>query len=52
MRSKPQRPGPARIASGSFAAVIRAFMSSEKFRNYSPSTRDGWGRELLLAELP
>ena len=52
MRSKPPQQGPARIASGSFAAVIRAFMSSEKFRNYSPSTRDGWGRELLLAELP
>ena len=31
MRSKPPPQGPARIASGSFAAVIRAFMSSEKF---------------------
>lgn len=46
------RPVHTRIASGSFAAVIRAYMTSDKFRRYAQNTRDMWGRELSLAELP
>lgn len=48
----PSRPKYARITSGSFAAVIRAFTSSDKFTQYAQNTRDMWGRELALAELP
>jgi integrase len=48
----PSRPVLDRIAPDSFAAVIRAYMSSAKFQNYAPNTRIMWGRELALAELP
>jgi integrase len=48
----PSRPKINRIADGCFAAVIRAFMASPKFRAYSQSTQDTWGRELRLAERP
>lgn len=40
------------IRGDSFAAVIRAFMSSPRFQSYSPATREVWGRELRLAEHP
>lgn len=39
-----------KIQAGQFAAVIRAYMNSPKFRSYSENTRESWGRELLLAE--
>lgn len=39
-----------KITSESFAAVIRAYMTSPKFTSKSPATQRGWGRELLLAE--
>lgn len=46
------RPKHARIVTGTFAAVIRAYTSSPKFAAYAANTRDMWGRELRLAELP
>lgn len=46
------RPKLDRIVAGTFAAVIRAYMTSAKFQGYSANTRDMWGRELKLAELP
>src|SRR6266542_466065 len=49
----PSRPfRAAKITDGCFAAVIRAFIASPKFQNYSPATREVWGRELRLAERP
>jgi len=50
VRSRPFRA--AKITEGCFAAVIRAFIASPKFQNYSPATREVWGRELRLAERP
>jgi integrase len=44
-----QRPKVATITDGSFAALIRAFMASEKFARYSEGTKDTWGRELRFA---
>jgi len=48
------RPGRRRIKSGTFASVIRAFMSPEnpKWAGYAPATRDAWARELEIAERP
>jgi integrase len=43
------RPKLTQISDDSFAALIRAFMSSEKFTRYSEGTRDTWGRELRFA---
>jgi integrase len=49
----PNRPfRAAKITDGCFAAVIRAFIASPKFRGYSSATREVWGRELRLAERP
>jgi hypothetical protein len=49
----PSRPfRAAKITDRCFAAVIRAFIASPKFQNYSPATREVWGRELRLAERP
>jgi integrase len=48
----PSRPVPARIDRGSFAAVIRAYMTSPKFQGYARNTRVMWLRELTLAEIP
>jgi integrase len=42
----------AKITEGCFAVVVRAFIASPKFQNYSPATREVWGRELRLAERP
>src|SRR6266498_835517 len=39
-----------KIKIGTFASVIRSFMTSPKFLNYAPATRDAWARELKLAE--
>lgn len=47
-----QRPKHARIIPGTFASVIRAYMTSAKFLNYAHNTRVMWSRELVLAELP
>jgi integrase len=41
-----------RIATGSFASVIRAFMCSPKFDALSRSTRVSWAHYLSIAELP
>jgi len=35
-----------------FAAIIREFMETDKFKGYSENTRRTWGRELLDAEAP
>lgn len=35
-----------------FAALVRMFMESPKFKGYSDSTRDLWGRELVRASHP
>jgi integrase len=43
------RPKVALVSDDSFAALIRAFMQSEKFIRYSEGTRDTWGRELRFA---
>jgi integrase len=40
------------IKAESFAAVIRDFLNSDRFRGYSPNTQDMWGRELRLAQRP
>lgn len=42
----------ARIADGLFAAVIREYLDSPKFKAYAPATQDAWKRELRLAERP
>jgi integrase len=39
-----------KIKVGTFASVIRTFLTSPKFQNYAPATRDAWARELRLAE--
>jgi len=49
-RSK--RPPVAKIASGSFASVIRAYMSSPVYKALQPSTRYVYSRALALAEQP
>ncbi len=48
------RPKAARVTDGCFAAVVRDFMSSTKFTgdNYSPATRELWGRYLMFASRP
>ena len=42
------------IKDATFAAVVRSFMSDENpaWRGYAEATRDLWGRELRLAQLP
>lgn len=40
----------AKVTDQAFAAVVRAFMASDKFRSYAPSTQKNWGRELCLME--
>lgn len=49
---KPSRRKAARITDECFAAVIRDFLNSDKFRAYAPATQDVWGRELRLAQHP
>lgn len=44
-----QPPKIAKVTDGSFAALIRAFMHSEKFMRYADGTKDTWGRELRFA---
>lgn len=39
-----------RVIPGHFAAVIRDFVSSQRFDVLSPATRESWLRELVLAE--
>jgi len=41
-----------RIESNSFAAVIRAFLASDKFKRLAPSTQTGYRLYLTLAERP
>lgn len=43
---------PRHITDGCFAAVVRDYLLSEKFRDYAEATRRLWGRELRLAMRP
>lgn len=47
-----QRKKIALVTEDCFAAVVRVFMNSGKFRGYSDATRDLWGRELTCAAHP
>lgn len=47
-----ERPTLVRITEDSFAALVRAFLASPKFANYSDGTRETWGRELRFAAHP
>ena len=49
---RPDRRRADRIKGGTFAAVIRAYMTSPKFDALARSTRDNYGRLLKLAERP
>jgi len=50
--SRGRRPKAIRIASGTFAAVIRAYQNSATYAALAKSTRTNYGRVLRLAELP
>lgn len=47
-----ERPKIARVTEDSFAAVVRAFLESPKFRAYSEETQKVWGRELRFVARP
>ena len=47
----PEKPFP-KIAEHSFAAVIRRYLASEKFKRLAPSTQEGYRRILAVAERP
>lgn len=52
-RGRPKQPLHTRfVAENTFAAVARAFIASDKFRDLAPSTQQNWQRELYLAEGP
>ncbi len=45
-------PSAGRVTEDRFAAVVRAFLMSPKFRGYARATQDLWGRYLLTAADP
>ncbi len=49
-RDEPQKP--ALVTSDKFAALIRMFMESSKFKGLGKGTQELWGRELKLAAHP
>jgi integrase len=50
--SEKQPPKIALVTEDCFAAVVRVFLESGKFRGYSDATRELWGRELQCAAHP
>lgn len=49
-REKPMKP--ALVTEDKFAGIVRAFMRSPKFRDYSRATQELWGRELNFMSRP
>lgn len=47
-----ERPKVLRVTEDCFAALVRLYMSSPKFMNYTPATKETWGRELQFAARP
>src|SRR5882757_4593463 len=52
MRDDEPRPKLKRVSEDTFAALVRVYMESPKFKGYSAGTQDTWGRELRHAARP